>query len=124
MLRGLDALGGLDAFDDDAATQLAIWTVEYGAGNFASNASGALLTQLNLELADSVVGGILDCPTCSVTILSDAVNAPNQALGFASVPVPGPVAGAGIPGLMGVLGLFGFAWIRRKRDELTGRVVA
>ena len=86
MLRGL-TLGGTDALQDDAATQLAIWSVLYG-GAFSSNASGALLTRVNLELADSQAGGILDCPTCTLTALTDAISAPNQALGFASAPSP------------------------------------
>ena len=110
MLRGL-TLGGADAADDDAATQLAIWTVEYGT-NFAANIGGALLTRTNLELADSMAGGSLDCPTCAITVLSDAVNAPNQALGFAA-PVPGPVIGAGLPGL--IAGAFGLWGLQRRR---------
>ena len=113
MLRGL-TLGGADAADDDAATQLAIWSVEYGT-NFASGAGGALLTRTNLELADSMVGGSLDCPTCTITVLSDAVNAPNQALGFAS-PVPAPIVGAGLPGLISAG--FGLWALQRRRRSV------
>ena len=118
MLRGL-TLGGTDALQDDAATQLAIWSVLYG-GAFSSNASGALLTRVNLELADSQAGGILDCPTCTLTALTDAINAPNQALGFASVPVPGPMAGAGLPGLLAAcLGIWGLNRRRRNATNAT-----
>lgn len=38
---------------------------------------------------------------------------PNQ------VAVPGPIAGAGIPGLIGALSLWGFAWRRRLREMLS-----
>jgi MYXO-CTERM domain-containing protein len=31
------------------------------------------------------------------------------------VSVPGPVVGAGIPGLLGMLGFGGFGWWRRRR---------
>ena len=99
MLKGL-LLAGANSSQDDAATQLAIWKVEYGGGVSFAGLSAALQSQLDLELADSVAGGILDCPTCTLTALTDAINAPNQALGFAtqSVAVPGPVAGAGTAG--------------------------
>jgi len=32
-----------------------------------------------------------------------------------AVSVPGPVVGAGIPGLLGMLGFGGFGWWRRRR---------
>jgi hypothetical protein len=115
MLRGL-TLGGLDAAQDDAATQLAIWSVEYGSGISFSGLGTALQNRVNLELADSMVGGILDCPTCSLKVLSDAINAPNQALGLAVNAVPGPMAGAGLPGLLAAcLGIWG---LNRRRRSL------
>ena len=114
MFKGL-LLAGANSLQDDAATQLAIWKVEYGGGVSFAGLSAALQSQLDLELADSVAGGILDCPTCTLTALTDAINAPNQALGFAtqSVAVPGPVAGAGLPGLVMALGLLALRHRRR-----------
>ena len=114
MLRGL-TLGGTDALQDDAATQLAIWSVLYGSDVSFAGLSGALQNRMNLELANSQVGGILDCPGCTLTVLTDAINAPNQALGFAVIPVPGPMAGAGLPGLLAAcLGIWGLN--RRRRN--------
>ena len=119
MLRGL-TLGGTDALQDDAATQLAIWSTEYGSAISFAGLSGALQNRVNLELADSQVGGILDCPTCTLTALTDAINAPNQALGFAVIPVPGPMAGAGLPGLLAAcLGIWGLNRRRRNATNAT-----
>jgi hypothetical protein len=112
ILNGLSLAGaGPNA---DAATQLAIWGVEYGA-SFNTNASGSLLSALNLELADSVPNGILDCPTCTLNILVPT-NGNNQVLAYVTTAaVPGPVAGAGIPGLiLACGGLFG--WMRRRKQ--------
>lgn len=111
LMNGGLSIGGLGAADDDAATQLAIWRVEYGP-SFSTNASGTLLDRMNLELADSVAGGILDCPTCTLTVLSDAVSAPNQAVGFVSnTPIP---AAAWLFGTA-MVGLVSIA--RRRRDR-------
>ena len=87
----------------------------------ASPGSAARLqNRLTLELTDSQAGGILDCPTCTLTALTDAINAPNQALGFASVPVPGPMAGAGLPGLLAAcLGIWGLNRRRRNATNAT-----
>jgi hypothetical protein len=115
VLRGL-SLGGPDAGQDDAAVQLAIWSVEYefAGGISFSGLSSSLSTRLALELADSLPGQILDCPTCSIKIFSDDVSAPNQAMVTAVNAVPGPIVGAGFPGLIaGGLTLFG-VYKRRK----------
>ena len=119
MLKGL-TVGGADAAQDDAATQLAIWSVEYGGGPGGVSFSGLsapLAGRLALLLLDSANGGLIDCPTCTITLLTDEINAPNQALGFATqaVAVPGPIAGAGIPGVIaGGLFLLGLARRRKK----------
>ena len=116
MYGGLTDMVGPNTVHNDAATQLAIWSVEYGSGITYSGLSGGLSGRLAALLIDSANGGLIDCPNCSLTILSDAIEAPNQALGFASVPVPGPVMGAGLPGLVtACLGLLGFA--RRRRNK-------
>ena len=102
--------------NSDAATQLAIWKTEYGAGFSDTGLSLSLSTKVALLLADSANGGLIDCPACELHILSDAVTAPNQALAFVVVPVPAPLAGAGIPGLVAACaGLFGFNLRRRRR---------
>jgi len=101
--------------DSDAATQLAIWKTEYGAGFSDTGLSVSLGLKVALLLADSANGGLIDCPACELHILSDAVSAPNQAMGFVVVPVPAPLAGAGIPGILAMLGFGGFSfWKRRK----------
>ena len=120
MLLGL-TVGGADALQDDAATQLAIWSVEYEhvGGITFSGLSAPLAGRLALLLADSANGGIIDCPTCTLTLFTDAVEAPNQALGFATqaVAVPGPVVGAGIPGAIAA-GMFMVGLARRRKKAV------
>lgn len=102
--------------DSDAAVQVAIWKTEYGAGFNDTGLSLSLQAKIALLLVDASSGGLIDCPTCSLTVLTDAVNAPNQALGFAVIPVPAPVVGAGLPGLLSAcVGLWAFAKRRRNR---------
>ena len=115
LIHGGLLVGGLDAAQDDAATQLAIWSVEYGPSISFSGLSAPLSGRLALLLLDSANGGLIDCPTCSLKLFTDAVDVPNQALATVVVAVPGPVAGAGIPGLVAACaGLFGLARRRRK----------
>jgi hypothetical protein len=105
------SLGGPDA---DAATQLAIWKTEYGTNFSVAGLSGSLLSQFNLVFADTQAGGSLDCTNCVLTVLSDDVIAPNQVLATAA-PVPGPVVGAGLPGLLAAFGSAGLWWKRRRK---------
>jgi hypothetical protein len=102
----------------DAAVQLAIWRVEYGA-LFTSSASGALLADSTLAMTDSQNGGILDCSNCVLTVLTDAPANPSQAFGYASVQlaVPAPLAGAGLPGIVAACAAM-FGLHRRRRQRL------
>jgi hypothetical protein len=114
-IAGLMLLG--NTMFSDAAIQLAIWRVEYGA-LFTSSASGTLLADSTLAMTQSGVGGVLDCSNCVLTVLTDAPANPSQAFGYASVQlaVPGPIAGAGLPGLLAACGmLVGFAKRRRRQ---------
>lgn len=97
----------------DAATQLAIWKIEYGNLFDPTNLSAQLTTDMNAHIAASVIGGLLDCPGCTLNVLTDAPNVPNQALGFAVQAVPGPIVGAGLPGLLAGIG--GFLALRRRK---------
>jgi hypothetical protein len=117
ILKGL-TLGGADANQDDAATQLAIWRVEYGNAISFSGLSAGLQNRMNLELADSSPGGILDCPTCTLLLFTDDVVAPNQAMATVVNAVPGPVAGAGIPGIIAA-GAFMVGLARRRRKTIS-----
>ena len=95
------------------AFQLAIWSAEYG-GALLDNASSvpnlsALVSQL---VTNAEVGGIWYDPNNTVNLL-DAAPA-NQVLAFG---VPGPVVGAGLPGLIaGCLALLGLQ--RRRRQQV------
>jgi hypothetical protein len=112
-IAGLMLLG--NTMFSNAAVQLAIWRVEYGA-LFSSNASGALLADSVSAFNDSVVGGLLDCSHCQLTVYTDAPVNPSQAFGSATLlAVPGPIAGAGIPGMIAACGML-VAFARRRRS--------
>jgi hypothetical protein len=103
--------------NSDAAVQIAIWSEEYGASFGDTGVSAPLAAKVAILLADAQNGGLIDCPTCSLTVLTDAASAPNQALGFA-VAVPGPILGTGLPGL--ITAMFGLWAFRRRRAQPAG----
>lgn len=99
---------------DRAATQLAIWRVEFGNSFTTLGLSGTLDADAVAQLASVQPGGTNFNTAISLEILHDAVTAPNQTLGTA-VPVPAPIVGAGLPGLFG---LFGIWYANRRRRSV------
>ena len=109
-------LNGLSSdTNSSAATQLAIWMLEYGSEFNYSGVSSAV-TALALTYESNVMpGGEWYCPNCTVTLLSSLGD---QSLGYAlptggggTLPaVPLPTTGLGALGLLG--------W-RRKKKAIT-----
>ena len=117
MLRGdADTPGDVFGADTSAAFQLAIWSVEYG-GTLLDNANGplaTLVTQLDINAAP---GGIWFDPNSTVDLLD--APASNQVLAVGLIaPVPAPIAGAGIPGMIFALGMLAFMGRRRRASAL------
>jgi hypothetical protein len=50
-------------------------------------------------------------------IVTNGVGAANLGGSLSAAPVPGPVVGAGLPGLLGLLGFGGFKFWRRKKSQ-------
>ena len=99
-----------------AATQLAIWIVEYGASFTFSGVSSSVKTLAQQYVSNVSAGGIWDCPTCTVTLLS--LNG-DQNLGYGA-DLPGGRQGttplpAALPLFAGGLSGFGMLAWRRKR---------
>jgi hypothetical protein len=104
--------------DISAAIQVAIWSAEYSNFNYSlidghdknTNFYKDFQTMV-LSLTGSAQSGI------AYNVLTDADGLPtNQTLGTLS-PVPGPILGGGLPGLiLAASGIFG--WWRRKRVAL------
>jgi len=113
--------------DISAAVQVAIWTAEYGASgahafvysglpaNFASLVTyvDGLATALGNVAYATLDPGACTPQTCNRDDAGHFV--PNQHLGY--VPTPGPIAGAGLPGILAAcVALIAFA--RRRRRAL------
>jgi len=95
--------------DISAATQVAIWSVEYGAA-FSYSSVGSSASSSNFN---SLVSYLEQHATPDVAYWTLNERG-NQTLGTLD-PVPGPVVGAGLPGLiLAGTGLLG--WWRRKRS--------
>jgi len=112
-------LNGLSSdTNSSAATQLAIWMLEYGS-EFSYSGVSSAVTALALTYESNVMpGGEWYCPNCTVTLLSSLGD---QSLGYALLPTEG---GGTLPAVplpatlplfatgLGALGLLGW---RRKR---------
>jgi len=102
--------------DLSAAAQVAIWAAEYGSLGYSislssQNSNSTNFAALVQHLTDNAAAGV------NYWTLTDADGAPkNQTLGTLS-PVPGPILGGGLPGLiLAASGVFG--WWRRKKVAL------
>jgi hypothetical protein len=106
----INAFGG--ALDDNkAATQLAIWRLEYGPGlTFSStNSAGVADIAASITLAaDATSGGSFFDPTAQLELLD--VVPTDQILAIAATPIP-----AALPLFAGGLGLMG--WLSRHRKK-------
>jgi hypothetical protein len=107
----IDAFGG--ALDDNpAATQLAIWRLEYGPGLTFSSSSSAGIADIaaSVTLAtDASMGGSFFDPGARLALLD--VVPTDQILAVSVVPLP-----AALPLFAGGLGLMGWLSRRRKRN--------
>jgi hypothetical protein len=113
------SVGGLNwtAKDEAAATQVAIWTTLYGSLNYqiATTTSGATAANF-ADLVSSINSTTLTANYVSLDpdCRADPGHCPNQHLGYA---VPGPIAGAGLPGLAAACVAL-IALARRRRRAL------
>lgn len=53
--------------------------------------------------------------TAHYSIATNGIGQANSGIQIGAVPVPGPIVGAGLPGLLGMLGLSGFQFWRRRK---------
>jgi hypothetical protein len=109
----IDAFGG--ALDNNpAATQLAIWRLEYGPGLTFSSSSTAGIADIaaSITLAtDASSGGSFFDPGARLELLD--VVPTDQILAVAATPIP-----AALPLFAGGLGLMGWLSRRRKRSSI------
>ena len=107
--------------NSSAATQLAIWMLEYGS-EFSYSGVSSAVTALALTYESNVMpGGEWYCPNCTVTLLSSLGD---QSLGYALLPTEG---GGTLPAVplpatlplfatgLGALGLLG--WRRKQKAK-------
>ena len=112
-------LNGLSSdTNSSAATQLAIWMLEYGSEFSYSGVSSTVTALAVTYESDVMLGGEWYCPNCTVTLLSSLGD---QSLGYALLPTEG---GGTLPAVplpatlplfatgLGALGLLG--WRRKK----------
>ena len=93
-----------------AATQIAIWMVEYGNSFTYSGVSSAVTTLAQQYENNVMAGGQWYCPNCAVTLLSSYGN---QNLGYViETPLP-----AALPLFASGAGVLGFFSWRRKRKQ-------
>ncbi len=97
------------AFDVSAATQLAIWEVEYGPGFSYTGLDAQASSDANAYLTNVRPGGIWSSANYGVTLLSEAGN---QNMGVAATPLPSTWTLM----LMGMVGL-GLITFRRKEKS-------
>jgi hypothetical protein len=109
----IDAFGG--ALDNNpAATQLAIWRLEYGPGLTFSSSSTAGVADIAASItlaADASSGGVFFDPTAKLKLLD--VVPTDQILAVAATPLP-----AALPLFAGGLGLMGWLSRRRKKQNI------
>lgn len=86
------------------------WLFTLNAAESAKFTSDVALFGTGLFVGTSSTMGCSGTPTATCQISNDG---PDSVLAVAA-PVPGPIAGAGLPGLF-ALGMVGLAWFRRKR---------
>jgi hypothetical protein len=118
-------INGYNKDDISTAVQIAIWQTEYGA-SFSYTPINSSVTQLVQDfLLPSGKWSYENYFTATFETLNPPNGTANQVL--AMDPVPGPVAGAGLPGLLFAAGGFLARWRSRRRglaEVAVGRLKA